>query len=182
MVMKRKMKNGKMLAAGFSLAVALTAGSSFIVFAASSADTTDNGAAAAAYGYLTGQQKNSSRHAAFETAAGITNDKERELYLAQQGIGGGGKYSTAQQLDTEVLVTAGVIDQAAADSIAAFVSGRHDEIHSRYGNMADMTPNERHAQYESFGSNGLAGGPVDELLNAGAITQQQADAINAYLG
>lgn len=173
--MKGKMKNRKMLVASSVLAVALMVGSSVTAFAASSDTTT------ATYGYLTGQSKNSDRHAVFETAAGFTSDEERKAYFEVQGIGSDGEYSTEQNLNAEVLVTAGVIDQATADSIQAYASSKHDEIHSRYGNTSEMTPDERHAMYESFESDGFDGDTASELLNVGVITQEQADAINAYL-
>ncbi|MFV0401041.1 MAG: hypothetical protein ACK5LX_10540 [Oscillospiraceae bacterium] len=178
--MKSKKRNGKMIAINTALAIALVAGSSVTAFAASSTDTTGSDTTATTYGYLTGQQKNSDRHAVFETAASLATDEEREAYLESQGIGG--EYSTAQHLDMEELVTAGVIDQATADSIQAYASGKHDKIHARYDSMEGMTIDERVALYESAKSDSSAGDSVDELVSAGIITQEQADAINAYLG
>lgn len=166
-------KNGKKLLISSVMAAALIVGGSVTAFAAEDAT--------ASYGYLSGQQQNGNRHAQFETAAGFATDAEREAFFEAQGIGGG-KYSESQHLDAEALVAADVIDQATADSIAAYASNKHDRIHARYDSMSDMTPDERHALYESFESDGFDGDSVDELLNAGVITQEQADAINAYLG
>lgn len=172
MEMKHKINRNKLLLSAM-LAIVLVAGSSVTAFAAEDA--------AASYGYLDGQQQNSDRHALFEEAESFTTDAEREAFFEAQGIGGG-EYSTSQHLDAEALVAAGIIDQVTADNIKIYASSKHDEIHARYDDTADMTPDERHALYESFENDGFSGDSIDELLNAGVITQEQADAIIAYLG
>ena len=48
-----------------------------------------------------------------------------------------------------------------------------------HSGMGDMTPTERHAYYAGFDRSG--GDDLDTLLAAGIITQEQAEAINAYL-
>lgn len=161
---------------GFAAAAALAVSGMVTVFAANPEDT------AVSYGYLAGRQQNSDRHAQFESVASFSTDAEREAYFEAKGIGGG-QYSDAQRLDTEDLVTAGIIDQATADSIAAYGSAKHAQIHNRYsGDMSAMTPDERHALYAGYEKDGFDGDSVDELLSAGIITQEQADAMNAYLG
>jgi len=45
--------------------------------------------------------------------------------------------------------------------------------------MENMTPSERHERYASFDKS--RGDSVDALLEAGVITQEQAEAINEYL-
>ena len=81
--------------------------------------------------------------------------------------------------DPDALVAAGIIDQATADSIRQYAAGKHTRISGRYAGMGDMTPTERHAYYAGFDRSG--GDSVDALLDAGIITQEQADAINAWL-
>lgn len=135
-----------------TLATVLTAGTVTALAAANStADETS-----ASYGYLAGQQQNSLRQTQFEAVSGFTTDAEE-------------------------LVAAGIIDQTTADKIAVYASGKHDVIHDRYDGISDMTPDQRHALYESAKTDGFAGDSVSELLNAGIVTQEQADAINSYL-
>lgn len=165
-----KTKIGKATAAFVALALAASMGTT--AFAAESHDS---------YGYLTGQQNGSNRHAQFEEAAAFTTDAEREAFYEAQGIGGDGPYSTAQHLDSEELVKAGIIDQETADKIAAAASQKHDDLHGKYAGKSDMTPEERHTFYDSFKPDGFDGDSVSELLNSGIITQEQADAINGYL-
>lgn len=152
-----------------TMAIALITASSVTAFAAEDS-----------YGYLAGQQQNRNRHAQFETVASFTTDAEREAFYEAQSIGDG-EYSNAQHLDAEALVTAGVIDQSTADRIAEYASDKHVQIHNRYGDMHNATPDERHTLYADFENDGFDGDSVDELLNAGVITQEQAAAINAYL-
>lgn len=163
-----------------ALATVLTAGTVTSLAATNSANSTAS-ETSASYGYLAGQQKNSLRHTQFEAVSGFTTDAERKAYFEEQGIGGDGVYSAAQHIDAEALVTAGIIDQATADKIAVYASGKHDVIHGRYDGISDMTPDQRQALYESAETDGFDGDSVSELLNAGIITQEQADAINSYL-
>lgn len=181
--MKTNKINGKKVVISSVIAAVLIVSGSVTAMAAAN-DAAEDGIVeetAVSYGYHAGQQQGNDRKVQFETAASLTDDTEREAYLAEQGIGGGA-YSASQHLDAEELVTAGVIDQGTADNITAYASGKHDQIHDRYGNTADMTPSERHSMYERFESDGFDGDSVSELLDAGVITQAQADAINAYVG
>lgn len=163
-------KTFRKAAAMAALAMTLTVGTT--AFAAE----TDS-----SYGYLSGQQESVNRHAQFGTAAGMTTDADREAFLASQGIGGDGTYSSAQHLDAQELLDAGVIDQATAAKIEAAASSKQQGLHARYGSQSEMSPEERHTFFESFSNDGAAGDSVSELLNNGIITQEQADAINAYL-
>lgn len=76
-------------------------------------------------------------------------------------------------------MAAGIIDQATADSIRQYAANKHTQLSGRYGSMGNMTPTERHAYYAGFDRSG--GDDLDALLAAGIITQEQAEAINAYL-
>lgn len=135
----------------------------------------------ASYGYLTGQQNNTSRHAQFEEAVDFTSAADREAFFEAQGIGGDGPYSAAQYLDAEELVKAGIIDQSTADKITTAAVQKHDALHAKYASKSDTTPEELHSFYESFKSDGFDGDSVSELLSNGIITQEQADEINGYL-
>lgn len=154
---------------GMALALAL---SSVMVVSASAAEVADG-----SYGYLAGQQKNSERHAQYEQAATLSTDADRSAFFAEKGIGGA--YSDAQHLDADALVAAGIIDQATADSIHQYAANKHTQLSGRYGSMGNMTPTERYAYYAGFDRSG--GDDLDALLAAGIITQEQAEAINAYL-
>lgn len=106
----------------------------------------------ASYSYRAGQERNASRKA------------------------------KVQKLDVEELVEAGVLDQETADRIAELGSKKHDAIHARYeGKAAAATPTERHTFYEGFAAGRTEGNSVSRLVEAGVITQEQADAIEAYL-
>ncbi len=80
--------------------------------------------------------------------------------------------------DSEDLVEAGVIDQATADAIAEYAAKKHEDISAMYENTADMTPEERHAAFEE--RKALRKDGVDELVEAGVITAEQAEAIRNY--
>lgn len=155
---------------GMALALAL---SSVMVVSASAAEGTDG-----SYGYLAGRQKNSERHAQYEQAATLSTDADRSAFFAEKGIGGGA-HSDARHLDADALVAAGIIDQATADSIHQYAADKHAQLSGRYSGMGDMTPTERHAYYAGFDRSG--GDELDALLAAGIITQEQVEAINAYL-
>ncbi|WP_156875991.1 hypothetical protein [Clostridium kluyveri] len=172
--------NGKFLTASSVLAVALMVGGGSLTAFAASAPATD-GSATVSYSYLTGQQENSDRYTQYAAVSSFTTDEEREAYFEAQGIGGDGSYSAAQHLDAEALMEAGVIDQSTADQIVAYASQKHDDIHALYANKSSMTADERQAMYESMKKDGFDGDSVSELINAGIITQEQADSINTYI-
>lgn len=134
-------------------------------------------AAEDSYGYLAGQQQYESRHKVFSEASQMTNDSEREAFLAENETGGKG--SDKIQLNTEDLITAGVIDEGTAERIAQYASKKQKNRHEIYAGKTSMTPEERHSFYVSMKEEPVD--PVEELLNAGIITQEQANSITGYL-
>lgn len=174
--MKTGKNKRKLFVTGSILAAVLIAGSSLSALAEES--TTENTAAPASYSYRSGQQQSQNRQGLFDEAAALTTDAERDAFFTENEIGGGA-YSDAQHLDAEALVTAGVIDQATADAITAYASEKHDAIHSAYESKSDLTPDERHAFFDSLQKDDFDGDSVDELLDAGILTEEQAAAIHA---
>ena len=81
-------------------------------------------------------------------------------------------------IDSEALVEAGIIDQAAADAISEYAAKKHEEISAVYENVAEMSPEERHAAFEERKAARADG--LDELVGAGVITAEQAEAIRNY--
>lgn len=169
--MKRRIGLGLVLAVALISVLAITA------YAAE--DDTAGGSAAASYGYLAGQQWSADRHAQFEKAAELTTDTERETFFETRGIGGGA-YSDTQHLDADALAEAGIIDRATADAIKEYAAGKQGQFHNWYTGVSGMAPAERRAFFEKLDR--TCGDSVESLLNAGVITQEQADAINSYLG
>lgn len=80
----------------------------------------------------------------------------------------------------EKLVEAGVIDQETAEEISQYVSDQQAQRHTAYAEKSSMTNEERHSFYTGMHTDHA--GPVEELLEAGMISQEQADAIEEYLG
>jgi len=162
-----------MAAAAAVLAVALSVGT----VSALAADGD-----AGSRGYLAGQQQSSDRHAKFEQAAGLAEKEDREVFFREAGIGDGGAYSEAPHLDADALAEAGVIDQDTAERIEAYAAQKQTSLHDWYAaKPAGQSPQDRRAYFESRQTDRSGGGSVEELLEAGVITQDQADAINAYL-
>ncbi|MGN0371906.1 MAG: hypothetical protein ACI4F3_03755 [Enterocloster sp.] len=120
-------------------------------------------------------------------AAGMIAGSAVPVYAAENSgetygyLAGKERSRSGQGLDAETLVEAGVIDQAAADSIKAYAASKHDKIHGRYEGMSERTPQERREFFESIEHDSSDGDTVDEILAAGVITQEQADNIRAYL-
>ena len=81
-------------------------------------------------------------------------------------------------IDSEALVEAGIIDQATADAISEYAAKKHEEISAVYENTDGMTPEERHAAFEERKAARADG--LDELVGAGVITAEQAEAIRNY--
>lgn len=162
------MKRKSFLGAALTLAL-----SSVMIVSASAADSSDS-----SYGYLAGQQKNGDRHAQYEQVAAFSTDADRSAFFAENDIGGGA-YHDAQHLDADALVTAGIIDRTTADSIRQYATDKHTELSNRFNGMENLTPTERHELYAGFDKN--RGDSVDALLEAGVITQEQAEAVNEYL-
>ncbi len=130
------------------------------------------------YSYQSGRQQYESRHQIFTEAAQQTGDSAREAFLAANGIDGNSPNSDSPRLDAEKLAEAGVIGQETAEKIAQYASEKQADRHSGYARKSSMTSEERHSFYDGMKSQD--GDPVDELLAAGVITQEQADAIQAY--
>ena len=74
-----------------------------------------------------------------------------------------------------------MISQDTADKIAAYAAEKQNELHGRFAEKSGMTTQERRTFYEGFSSDGAEGDSVEELLDAGIITQEQADAIMEWI-
>lgn len=131
------------------------------------------------YGYLSGSQTNTDRHSRFGQKATLMSDEERAEFYASNGIGGNGPYSDSTHMDVSALISAGIIDQTTADAIKAYAAVKHEEIHNRFTDMSNATPQERHERYAGFDRE--KGDSVDSLLQAGVITEAQAEAIRNFL-
>lgn len=155
------------------LAVALS------VCAVSAMAAGDETAASASCGYLNGQKRCQERHTQFEQVSGIAGDEEREEAFRAAGIGRGGAYEEAPHLNCEALAEAGVIDQDTAGRIADYAAGKHTGLHDWYAAKSDsLSPQERRAYFANRPADVSGGDSVEELLEAGVITQDQADAIS----
>lgn len=84
----------------------------------------------------------------------------------------------APRLDTEDLVAEGIVEQETADRIAEYASAKHDAIHAAYEKKSDMSTEGRHAFYSEFKGSRDWGNSAEELVEAGIITQEQADRMN----
>ena len=130
------------------------------------------------YGYQKGQQENDARHAVYEQLENHDAPFDKSGY-ADAHVDGGAMEAT---LDADALVEAGVIDQETADRIAAYAAEKHADVSAIYEGIADMTPQQRAEAFESRKSlDGTVGDEVSELVTAGILTQEQADAIADYL-
>ena len=74
-----------------------------------------------------------------------------------------------------------MISQDTADKIAAYAAEKQNELHGRFAEKSGMTPQERRTFYEGFSSDGSEGDSWAALLDAGIITQEQADAIMEWI-
>ena len=137
-------------------------------------------AADESYGWQSGKAQYESRHKIFTEAVQQADDDAREAFFAANGIGGDGPYSDRARLDVEKLVEAGVIDQETAEEISQYVSDKQVQRHTAYAEKSSMTNDERHSFYTGMHTDHA--GPIEELLEAGIISQEQADAIEEYLG
>lgn len=129
------------------------------------------------YGYLAGERQSRDRRAQFEQTA-LSSDQEQQTFFETRDASGS-KNSDAQHLDAQALADAGVIDQETADAFKEYACGKHDRIHGRFNGMDAMTPSERHTAFAACAED--CGDSVEALLDAGVITQEQADAINDHL-
>ena len=142
------------------------------VFAAE--ETTD-------YGYLKGKANHygtgGEQTFVYSQKTDTEDDTASADYSYRQGKAHRGGMDKAHY-DSENLVEAGIIDQATADAISEYAAKKHEDISAMYENTADMTPDERHAAFEERKASRKDG--VDELVEAGVITAEQAEAIKNY--
>lgn len=89
----------------------------------------------------------------------------------------GGK---GMDLDVDVLVTAGLIDQEIASSITEFIAAKDAERDIEREKVQAMTVEERQAYFEEK-STEVKVNLFDELVTDGILTQTQADAIHDYV-
>ena len=131
------------------------------------------------YSYNKGKQENEARQGVYAQLPEHSESVDKSGYADFHANGSEGTIDT---LNTDVMVEAGVIDQSTADAIKAYAASKHERISGIYEGMDTMTPQERS---EAFASRKIAdagmGDTVQQLTDAGVITQEQADAINAYL-
>lgn len=78
------------------------------------------------------------------------------------------------------LVSQGIIDQETADKIAAYQSSQAEERKAEMEKVKAMSESERQAYFESRKGTQHTDS-FTEMINAGIITQAQADAIKAAL-
>ena len=130
------------------------------------------------YGFNKGKTENESRHAVYSQLGKTTEQVDKSGYVDSH-VSADADIAT---LNTDALVEAGIIDQETADKIAAFATAKHTNISATYEGMDSMSPTARHEAFAARKSadNGL-GDTVAELVEAEIITQEQADAINAWL-
>ena len=136
----------------------------------------------AAYGYLKGKANHygTGGEQTFVYSQKTDTDDETENtadYSYRQGKAHRGGMDKAHY-DSEDLVEAGIIDQATANAISEYAAKKHEDISAMYENTADMTPDERRAAFEERKAERKDG--VDELVEAGVITAEQAEAIKNY--
>ncbi|MGN1116938.1 MAG: hypothetical protein ACI4TH_10230 [Candidatus Ornithomonoglobus sp.] len=105
------------------------------------------------YSYAIGQQKCSERHSKFEKVSDFETDEEREAYFAEQGIG---RDTNPYENDAD-----DADDAETADDTASYGYSKGKQ---------------KHTSSEYDGKN------VEEQLEDGAITQDEADAIKAEAG
>ena len=130
------------------------------------------------YGFNKGKTENESRHAVYSQLGKTTEQVDKSGYVDSHANGG----STIATLNTDALVEAGIIDQETADKIASFATTKHTNISSIYDGMGSMNPTARHEAFAARKSaDNSLGDTVAELVAAEIITQEQADAINAWL-
>ena len=133
------------------------------------------------YGYMKGKANHygtgGEQTFVYSPKADAEDDTASADYSYRQGKAHRGGMDKAHY-DSEDLVEAGIIDQATADAISEYAAKKHEEISAMYDDTADMAPDERHTAFEERKETRKNG--VDELVEAGVITAEQAEAIKAY--
>ena len=130
------------------------------------------------YGFNKGKSENESRHSVYGQLGHTDEQVDRSGYVDSH-VNSDAAIST---LNTDALVESGIIDQETADKITSFAATKHTDISAIYDGLDSMTPAQRN---EAFAARKKAdatqGDTVTELVSAGIITQEQADAISAFL-
>ena len=130
------------------------------------------------YGFNKGKSENETRHAIYSQLGRASEQADKSGYTDSHVTGG----AAISSLNADALVEAGVIDQETADQIAAFAAARHTDISAIYDGLDSMTPAQRSEAFAARKSmDASLGDTVTELVAAGIITQDQADAISEYL-
>lgn len=130
------------------------------------------------YSFNKGKTENESRHAIY-SQLGHTEERVDKSGYVDSHVN---SETTIATLDTAALVEAGIINQDTADRIAAWAAARHTNISAIYEGMDSMTPAQRNEAFAARKSaDASLGDTVAELVAAEIITQEQADAINAFL-
>ena len=130
------------------------------------------------YGFNKGKTENESRHAVYEQLGKPTEQVDKSGYVDSHV----NPDVTIATLNTDALVEAGIIDQVTADQIKAYAATKHTNISAIYDGMDQMTPAQRQEAFKARKSaDSNLGDTVADLVAAEIITQEQADAINAYL-
>ena len=131
------------------------------------------------YGYLTGKSENSSRQALFAETGNPNKDAAvRVAFGAEQDKDSYAFNQTKTSVDVEELLAAGLIDQTAAEKISAAASEKQQKRHALYAGKAQLAPEERHAFYAEWKN--AETDIISELLSAGVLTPEQAEAISRY--
>ena len=133
------------------------------------------------YGYMKGKANHygtgGEQTFVYSQTADAEDDTASADYSYRQGKAHRGG-ADSRRIDSEALVEAGIIDQATADAIAEYASKKHEDISALHENAANMTPEERGAAFEERKAQRKDG--ADELVEAGIITEEQAEAIKNY--
>lgn len=138
------------------LSVLILAFAAFSVNSFAAAGTTED------YGYLKGKANH------YGTGGEQTFVYSHENHSSREG-----------RINTEDLVSAGIIDEAAAEEISAYMAEKHEKISSVYKDLDSMTDEERHAAFAKRKTEHKNGS--EELVEAGIISEEQLAEIKAYI-
>ncbi|MDI3481237.1 MAG: hypothetical protein PWQ97_892 [Tepidanaerobacteraceae bacterium] len=97
----------------------------------------------------------------------------------------GGKAEVKDNMEDilKTLVEQGIITQETADKMTAYMEEKASERKAEMEKLKDMTEDERKAYFEQKKASGTDGKKdfMSEMVEAGILTQEQADSIKAYL-
>lgn len=128
------------------------------------------------YSYNKGKQENEARQGVYEQLPDHTESIDKSAYSDPHT-----SLDTVPAMNTEDLIQAGIIDQTTADAIKAYAAARHESISAIYEGIADMTPQGRSEAFANKRGDDDMGDTAGDLLAAGIITQEQADAIVEFM-